>query len=210
MSFLKLIFCLLLAIFVSYITNDILLIETKKNCYNLAFNLEYYTEVQDLDYICDHLNTQRHTSRLEGLNRAICEMIEDFGLVSFETLAVEDKLSMMKLVRLTDRACGYIFQSGSIENDSALSLFSSAIGSLPTELQTDVQERWLDAREDYDEFENELWKQEGEMEQERSSKRSLEERKNNNGIQSQTQIPRPTVNTYSADQKPKIETTKKP
>ena len=186
--------------------------------------MDYYTQVQDLDYICDYLNRQRHTQRLEGLNRAICEMVEDFGLVSFETLAVEvsnvkltsthltlhqDKASMTKIVRLTDRVCGYVFQGELAEQDSALSLFTSAMGSLPGEHDMDVQERWLDAREDYDAYEEEMWKEEGELVAKEESERERTSTQTKQSPQQPSQVTemRPTVNTFSGAERPTVQTT---
>ena len=51
------------------------------------FNLDFYTEVQDLSYLENALSST--TPRYKALNMAICSLIEDYGLVGFETLAVE-------------------------------------------------------------------------------------------------------------------------
>ena len=51
------------------------------------FNLDFYTEVQDLSYL-ESLLSQRNP-RYAALNMAICSLIEDYNLVGFETLAVE-------------------------------------------------------------------------------------------------------------------------
>ena len=51
------------------------------------FNLDFYTEVQDLSYLENVLNTV--SPRFTALNMAFISVIEDFGLVGFETLAVE-------------------------------------------------------------------------------------------------------------------------
>lgn len=56
---------------------------------NIAFKLDFYAQVQDLSYLLEHLNESPRTKRFRALNEAICELIDDFGLVSFETLAVE-------------------------------------------------------------------------------------------------------------------------
>ena len=53
-----------------------------------AFNLDFYTDVQDLSHL-EALLDAASRPRLKALNTAICEVIEDFGLVGFETLAVE-------------------------------------------------------------------------------------------------------------------------
>lgn len=54
-----------------------------------AFNLDYYTEVQDLSYLLPFLERDQRTQRFGELNRVICDLVEEFGLVGFETLAVE-------------------------------------------------------------------------------------------------------------------------
>lgn len=54
----------------------------------------------------DHLaGTQ---PRLAGMSRVLGEVVEDYGLVSFETLAVEDQGSMLHLVQVLDKAIGYV------------------------------------------------------------------------------------------------------
>lgn len=51
------------------------------------FNLDFYTEVQDLSHLEDLLSSA--SPRYGALNMAICSLIEDYALVGFETLAVE-------------------------------------------------------------------------------------------------------------------------
>ena len=46
--------------------------------------------------------------RLARMCEVLGEVVEDFGLVSFETLAVEDKASMLHIVEVLDRAIGYV------------------------------------------------------------------------------------------------------
>jgi hypothetical protein len=63
----------------------------------IAFNLEYYTEVQDLDRLEPLLDKDPRTKKFSELNRLICEIVEDFSLVSFETLCVEVSLFLLFL-----------------------------------------------------------------------------------------------------------------
>lgn len=60
----------------------------------LDFNLDFYTEVQDLSYLENALS--QSSPRYTALNMAVCSLIEDFGLVGFETLAVEVGGRMVK------------------------------------------------------------------------------------------------------------------
>lgn len=120
----------------------------------LPFNLDYYTEVQDLSYLIPHLaqeNPVMQHPKFEGLHNAIVELVEDFGLVGFETLAVEDKRSMMTLLQAIDRAGGYAFGGAEGANDTVWQVaMREGMGTLDVR---DVQERWIDSKEEYDELE---------------------------------------------------------
>ncbi len=74
---------------------------------------------------------------------------------------------MMKLLRVLDRVTGYIFvpNSTSTQKANTHALFSSAMGLSDRDLGDvdDVQERWVDRKEEFDELENEAWRKEGEM-----------------------------------------------
>ena len=140
----------------------------------------------------DHLRSSqgpRRSSRFSELNERICELVEDFGLVSFETLAVEDKRSMLRLQRVLDKATGYVYvekkegqggegssslRQGRLPSEdnaahdsspgdatrrgtaaSAGALFTVADRGAPLGWGSaaDVQERWVDHREDWRDFE---------------------------------------------------------
>ncbi|KAF5387310.1 hypothetical protein D9757_005776 [Collybiopsis confluens] len=75
---------------------------------DLDFNLDFYTEVQDLSYLENSLSSSL-SPRFQALNTAMISLIEDYGLVGFETLAVEDRSSMLHLTHAIDRATGYVF-----------------------------------------------------------------------------------------------------
>ena len=120
----------------------------------LPFNLDYYTEVQDLTYLLPHLTQESplmQNAKFDGLNKAIIELVEDFGLVGFETLAVEDKKSMMTLLQAIDRAGGYAFGGAEGANDTVWQVAMRE--GMATMDVRDVQERWLDSREAFDEKE---------------------------------------------------------
>lgn len=150
---------------------------------DLPFNLDFYTEVQDLNYLLPHLNREQTsgipgpssakkdamttmevdddeepTSKFSSLNKAIVELVEDFALVGFETLAVEDKKSMMTLLRAIDRAGGYAFGGVEGANDTVWQMAMRSEGV--TMDARDVQERWLDRRDELDEEERRAWAEE--------------------------------------------------
>lgn len=89
--------------------------------------------------------------KFAGLNHAIVELVEDFGLVGFETLAVEDKRSMMTLLQAIDRAGGYAFGGAEGANDTVWQVaMREGLGQLSV---GDVQERWIDRKDEFDELE---------------------------------------------------------
>jgi len=109
----------------------------------LAFNLDFYTEVQDLHYLLEQLNTDKQTSKYKKLNEALIDLIEDYNLVGFYTLCVEDKDSMINLVRVIDKANGYIYGGLEDANESIM-LTAARVGGLGSlEDIKEVQERYL-------------------------------------------------------------------
>ncbi|KAJ2158567.1 hypothetical protein GGF46_003686 [Coemansia sp. RSA 552] len=87
----------------------------------LDFNLEYYTAVMDLDYLLQRLDDRGGASARYGeLNRAVCGLVEDFGLVGFSTLSITDKHSVAALLKEVDKANGYIFGALTEGNESIL------------------------------------------------------------------------------------------
>eukprot|EP00300_Choanocystis_sp_HF-7_P013387 c1827_g1_i1.p1 GENE.c1827_g1_i1~~c1827_g1_i1.p1 ORF type:complete len:324 (-),score=70.03 c1827_g1_i1:319-1197(-) len=74
----------------------------------LAFNLDYYAEVQDLRYLLQLFENQG-PKRFSKLNDAIVEVVEDFSLVGFFALDISDKSSVHKLLKEIDKSNGYIY-----------------------------------------------------------------------------------------------------
>lgn len=120
----------------------------------LPFNLAFYTEVQDLAYLLPSLEAESPMfgqGKFAALNEAIVGLVEEFGLVGFETLAVEDKKSMMSLLRTIDRAGGYAFGGAEGANDSVWQVaVREGMGQLDVR---DVQERWIDNKDEWEEWE---------------------------------------------------------
>lgn len=122
----------------------------------LPFNLDYYTDVDDLTYLGPHLVSESPAFRSEkfgALNEAIANLIENYGLVRYEVLAVENKKSMMHLLRVIDRAGGYVFGGAEGANDTVWAVAmrnESSMMDVP-----DIQERWIDEKEAYDKLEQE-------------------------------------------------------
>ena len=144
---------------------------------DLPFNLDFYTEVQDLHHLLPALSEEQSAStggggiNWERLNEALIGLIDDFGLVGFETLAVEDRASMASLLKAIDRASGYVFAGargtdaeGRTLHDEA-SIWAQAMsdewaGKIDVR---DVQERWIERKEEFDEVERKGWEEEARL-----------------------------------------------
>ncbi|KAI0017501.1 hypothetical protein F4780DRAFT_588852 [Xylariomycetidae sp. FL0641] len=117
----------------------------------LPFNLEFYTEVQDLSYLMEYLEQESPSMRSDKfsrLNQTIADLIENFALVRYEVLAVENKKSMIQLLRVIDRAGGYVFGGAEGANDT---VWQIAMRNESSVMEVhDIQERWVDAKDAYD------------------------------------------------------------
>jgi len=125
----------------------------KSHSQHLDLPLDFYTDVHSLEYLLPFLNAEC-PPRFAALNSAIVELVEDFGLVAFETLAVEDKMSMTHLLGSIDRAGGYAFGAAEGAGDE---VWRVAVREGWTGVEgvgvMDVKERWIDAKEEWDEWE---------------------------------------------------------
>jgi len=93
------------------------------------------------------------SDKFSKLNEALANLVQNFGLVNFEVLAVENKKSMMHLLRVIDRAGGYVFGSAEGANDTVWQVAmrdESSLLDVP-----DLQDRWIDNKEFYDQKERE-------------------------------------------------------
>jgi hypothetical protein len=122
----------------------------------LPFNLDFYTDVDNLNYLTPHLEAESpalRSQKFAGLNEAVANMIEDYALVRYEVLAVENKQSMTHLLRVIDRAGGYVFGGAEGANDTIWAVAmrnESSMMDVP-----DIQERWIDQKDAYDQMERE-------------------------------------------------------
>ena len=131
----------------------------------VALNLDFYTEVQDLGYLLPLLEQDPGTRKFASPNRAIVGLVKDFGLVGFETLAVEDKKSMAHLLQAIDRAGGYAFGDAEGAGDSVWAV--AMRGGWAEDMEArDIQERWVDSRDEY-EFERNKMEEERKAAEER-------------------------------------------
>lgn len=70
---------------------------------NLLFNVDFYTEVLDLQQLLESLQDDPETSKYSKLNAAMISLIEDYSLVSFQLLNVNNNESIIKLKNVIDK-----------------------------------------------------------------------------------------------------------
>ncbi|KAL6944907.1 GPN-loop GTPase 2 [Hanseniaspora vineae] len=123
---------------------------------DLPFRLDYYTDVDDLSRLQPELEKESEIQgagavgkKLAKLTASISEIIQDFNLVSFEVLCIDDKQSMISLQTMIDKANGYVFGSAEITGDTVWSE-ASRQGIIHELGIVDIQERWLDNKEEYE------------------------------------------------------------
>lgn len=131
----------------------------------LPFKLQYYTEVEDLHYLLPYIETENNqrshkwfNDKYSKLTESIAELIEDFGLLSYTVLAIEDKTSMINLLSIIDKANGYCFGTNELGGDSIWTdaVRQSGMGFME---DIDIQERWIDEKERWDALEEEKHKE---------------------------------------------------
>ncbi len=134
----------------------------------LPFNLDFFTECSDLRRLLDYIDSgpfiEHHTDdgvienqesqidekepmwkrRYRKMNEEICDVVEDYGLVSFYTLDVQDKHSMSRILRAIDKGNGFVLtrSDGNMVGD----IFQSSLGELEPSFEgiADVQDRYME------------------------------------------------------------------
>ncbi|XP_074661353.1 GPN-loop GTPase 2-like [Tubulanus polymorphus] len=109
----------------------------------LSYNLDYFTDVLDLSYILDHLNDHPFFKKFKKLNERLLGVVEDYSLVTFVPLDVQDKQSVLRVTQQIDTANGYVFASDADERD-VHKLLSCAVGAeFQYEKIANVQEKYM-------------------------------------------------------------------
>lgn len=145
--------------------NDESGVDNDTNVAGLPFKLQYYTDVEDLHYLIPYIKTENNqrshqwfNKKYSKLTESIADLIEDFGLLSFAVLAIEDKTSMINLLSLIDKCNGYCFGTNELGGDS---IWTDAVrqSSMGFMEDIDIQERWIDEKESWDALEEEKHKE---------------------------------------------------
>ena len=60
--------------------------------FSVAFGLDFYTEILDLNFLLDHLSDHPFFQKYKKLNKVLVGLVEDYSLVSFVPLNIPVKM----------------------------------------------------------------------------------------------------------------------
>ncbi|GIL83486.1 hypothetical protein Vretimale_11163 [Volvox reticuliferus] len=112
----------------------------------LDFNLDFYTQVQDLGFLVHAMGGKPFSQKFRKLSQGLCEVVEEYGLVSFMPLTVQDKSSMGQLMVATDKANGYCFATlrGHTPYPPEMLYGSAGAGMADRDIWLGMQEKYVD------------------------------------------------------------------
>lgn len=90
------------------------------NRVHVALSIDEICQPSDLDHLLRLLEDSKFGQKYAKLSKALCELIEDYGLISFVPIAVEDKTCMAYALQEIDKANGFIFGGLTIGNESIM------------------------------------------------------------------------------------------
>jgi len=116
---------------------------------DLSFRLDYYAGVFDLSQLLHTLHTNKHpmSQKFKHLNALMAEMIEEYGLVTFEPLDIQDKECALRVLSRCDFANGHIMNAEKIDDPSdpvsGIRLFQTSVQN-----STEPMEEYLERYEE--------------------------------------------------------------
>ncbi|GLC33726.1 hypothetical protein PLESTB_000109000 [Pleodorina starrii] len=112
----------------------------------LDFNLDFYTQVQDLGFLVHAMGDKPFSQKFRKLSQGLCEVIEEYGLVSFIPFAVQDKASLQHLMVAADKANGYCFATlrGHTPYPPEMLYGSAGTGLADRDIWLGMQEKYVD------------------------------------------------------------------
>jgi len=122
----------------------------------LPFNLEFFTDLQDMERLLPYLDsspasaydehgaaedTDGHAftpspvradkiQRRRRLHSAMCELIDDYNLVSFETLNIQEAESVGRVLALIDKSNGYVYGASESKSTAAAKYASKLFSAI--------------------------------------------------------------------------------
>ncbi|RWS13549.1 GPN-loop GTPase 2-like protein [Dinothrombium tinctorium] len=87
----------------------------------VGFGLDFYCEVLDLNYLLDRIEDDPFFEKYKELSKSIAGVVQDYSLVSFVPLNINDAKTIIAAMRLIDKANGFYLTN--IETEEQLQRF---------------------------------------------------------------------------------------
>lgn len=71
------------------------------------FNVDFYCEVYNLEYLLDVINDDPFFEKYKKLSKALIDMIESYSLVSFVPVSINDQKTVSNALNHLDKANGF-------------------------------------------------------------------------------------------------------
>ncbi|KAG2446787.1 hypothetical protein HYH02_008347 [Chlamydomonas schloesseri] len=112
----------------------------------LDFNLDFYTEVQDLGYLVAAMGGKPFSNKFKKLSVGLCDVVEEYGLVTFVPFAIQERESLAKMVIAADKANGYCFATlrGHTPYPPEILYGSATTGLGDKDIWLSMQEKYID------------------------------------------------------------------
>lgn len=94
-----------------------------QNNSQMTFPLSFYKNPNDSEILNDMLNYLNINPKFKKLNKLISEFVIDYGIVSFDTINVQNQKYLNKVATLIDKANGYIYlDTGSLADEKYIEI----------------------------------------------------------------------------------------
>lgn len=110
----------------------------------LQFNIDFYTDVLDLEFLLDAMSEDPFVKKYKKMNEALTDLIQNYSLVNFIPLHIDSAERMLNVKNHVDKANGYCF--GSQEERNLRTMMTSAYGVTDFESAktADIREKFMD------------------------------------------------------------------
>lgn len=107
----------------------------------LPQNLQFFTETGDLRMLLSKFEEDPLMNKYAKLNEALIDIVEDFPFVAYQTLDIQNKESVIRLLAVVDKSNGYIYSN----MDSSKIAYQALVGKPEhdSEWTMEVQERYM-------------------------------------------------------------------
>uniref|UniRef100_A0A0N4ZWV0 GPN-loop GTPase 2 n=1 Tax=Parastrongyloides trichosuri TaxID=131310 RepID=A0A0N4ZWV0_PARTI len=82
-------------------------VDLLKNDDELSYSWDFFERLPDLKYLTDLLDDIGPLKKYGELNKKLCEVVQDYDLVCFQSLSVTSKEKMLQLIKQVDKANGF-------------------------------------------------------------------------------------------------------